>query len=152
MTHAPADPLADPTRKRIIALLERTPGLHVAEIARRLDLTWQGARHHLLVLEDAQLLSSALVRRRRVYYAGALAPQETLRERALISPSAVRLARAILAEPGLTVLELARRAGLTRRVAYHHALLLRGAGLVTAAGEPLRFAPAPMLEAVLGDR
>lgn len=152
MAPTSTDPLADPTRKRIVALLERTPGLHVAEIARRLQLTWQGARHHLVILEDASFVSSALVRRRRVYYAGALAPGEVLRERALASPSAVRLARAILAEPGLTALELARGAGLTRRVAYHHALLLRRAGLVTAAGEPLRFSPAPMLEAALGDR
>lgn len=73
-------------------------------------------------------------------------------ERALASPSAVRLARAIVGAPGLTVLELARRAGLSRRVAYHHALILRRVGLVVAVGEPLRFAPAPALGAALGDR
>lgn len=97
-------------------------------------------------------MRSALLRRRRVYLLSNAPPGVAALERALASPSAVRLARAVVGEPGLTVLELARRAGLSRRVAYHHALILRRVGLVIASGEPLRLAPAPTLEAAFGDR
>lgn len=150
MPHKPA-PRPD-SRARILEILRLAPGLHVAEIARRLDLTWQGASHHLRALEAQGAVRSALLRRRRVYLLRDAPPDAAGVERALASTSAVRLARAVLAEPGLTALELARRAGLSRRVAYHHALILRRVGLVIATGEPLRFAPAPTLAAALGDR
>ena len=140
------------SRARVLDLLRRAPGLHVAEIARRLDLTWQGASHHLRALEAEGALRSVLLRRRRVYLLSDAPPEAAAVERALASPSAVRLARAVLGEPGLTVIELARRAGLSRRVAYHHALILRRVGLVNASGEPLRLAPAPTLATALGDR
>ena len=134
-----------PSRTDTLALVRRAPGLHVAEIARRLRLSWSGAAGHLRALEKEGLVHSALESRRRVYFASEARPEDIHRFRALAAPSATRVAKAIVAEPGLTVREVAIRARLSPRVTYHHARRLREVGLVVARGEPMRLFPSPAL-------
>lgn len=133
-------------------LLERAPGLHVAELARRLGLTWNGTLHHLRDLEAAGIVTSAWEGRRRVCFTGSASPEAVRRLRALTSPSAVRIAREVLRSPNVTIGELAARAELSRRVVYHHVQKFREVGLVRAAGEPLRIEAATDLPRALGDR
>jgi len=49
--------LADPTRRRILALL-RPADLAAGEIASRFDMAWASVSHHLQVLRDAGLVVS----------------------------------------------------------------------------------------------
>lgn len=49
--------LTDPTRRAILARLEREPGLSVSELARPLDLKLPGFLKHLDVLSEAGLVS-----------------------------------------------------------------------------------------------
>jgi len=49
--------LTDPTRRAILARLEKEPGLSVSELARPLAVKLPGVMKHLDVLEDAGLLS-----------------------------------------------------------------------------------------------
>ena len=49
--------LTDPTRRAILARLEREPGLSVSEIAQPLTVKLPGIMKHLDVLEDAGLVS-----------------------------------------------------------------------------------------------
>ena len=47
--------LADPTRRRILALL-RPGDLAAGEIASHFDMAWASVSHHLQVLRDAELV------------------------------------------------------------------------------------------------
>ena len=49
--------LTDPTRRAILARLEREPGLSVSELAQPLTVKLPGVMKHLDVLEDAGLVS-----------------------------------------------------------------------------------------------
>lgn len=49
--------LVDPTRRAILARLEREPGLSISDIARPLPLKLPGVMKHLDVLSDAGLIS-----------------------------------------------------------------------------------------------
>src|SRR5262245_9721926 len=49
--------LTDPTRRAILARLEREPGLSISELARPLPVKLPGVRKHLDVLSDAGLIS-----------------------------------------------------------------------------------------------
>lgn len=136
-----------PSRTDTLALIRRAPGLHVAEIARRLALSWSGAAAQLRALETEGFARSALVSRRRVYFASDTDPEDVQRFRALASASATRIAKVVAAEPGLTVREVATRARVTPRVSYHHARRLREVRLVTGQGEPMRLFPTTAIEA-----
>jgi DNA-binding MarR family transcriptional regulator len=45
-------------RSRILALLDRDPGLHLRELPRRLDLSLNAVRYHLDVLESEEAITS----------------------------------------------------------------------------------------------
>ncbi len=49
--------LTDPTRRAILARLEREPGLSVSDLARPLPVKLPGIMKHLDVLEDAGLIA-----------------------------------------------------------------------------------------------
>jgi DNA-binding transcriptional ArsR family regulator len=51
--------LADPTRRQVLARLEREPGLSVSELARPFSLKLPGMMKHLDVLSDAGLITRA---------------------------------------------------------------------------------------------
>lgn len=137
-------------RLQILKTIRAAPGLHLAELARRTNLSYGGASHHLRDLEKEGLVASARVARRRLYFAPDTPDATVAQFRALAPTAAARVARVILDEPKLTIRELALRTALLRRVVYHHVAKLRAVGLVVASGEPMRLAPAADLRAILG--
>jgi ArsR family transcriptional regulator len=60
--------LGDPTRQRMLALLEQAGELCVSEVARHFDMTQPSISHHLRILREAGLLT-AHKRGKEVYYA-----------------------------------------------------------------------------------
>jgi DNA-binding transcriptional ArsR family regulator len=61
--------LADPTRRRILALLAEQPGLTTSQVARRSPgITRWGVMKHLAVLRAAGLLQTLAEGRRRRHY------------------------------------------------------------------------------------
>lgn len=60
--------LGDPTRQKILALLEKGGELCVSDVARHFEMTQPSISHHLRILKDAHLVV-ARKRGKEVYYA-----------------------------------------------------------------------------------
>ena len=60
--------LGDPTRQRMLAVLEKAGELCVSEVARHFAMTQPSISHHLRILREAGLLT-AHKRGKEVYYA-----------------------------------------------------------------------------------
>jgi predicted transcriptional regulator len=61
--------LADPTRRRLLALISQTPGLTTAQLAQRTHaITRWGVMKHLAVLHDAGLIQTMPEGRNRHHY------------------------------------------------------------------------------------
>jgi DNA-binding MarR family transcriptional regulator len=133
-----------PTRARILAHLAAAPGIHFNELARLAGCGRGALQHHLQVLERA-----GLVRQRKagryvcVYLASAPAcPTDGL----LKTDLACRLEALLHQEPGITVVEAARRLETSYGATVYHLRRLSGVGLVELRGAPLaafRVTPAP---------
>ena len=138
-------------RTKILGLLRKFHGAHVARIAREADLSWTAAAHHLRELEAAAFVTSRRVGRRRVYaardtHANALA--------ILGGRTAQRVAMALVEHSGGTIFELATAISLSRRALHYHVLRMRRVGLVVVKDEatrtrgdqtPIRVQPTPLL-------
>jgi DNA-binding transcriptional ArsR family regulator len=69
--------LADPTRRELLRLVSRQPGLSTAQLAQRTDgMTRWGVMKHLAVLRDAGLIQTMAEGRHRRHFPekGALRP------------------------------------------------------------------------------
>ncbi len=67
-----------PLRRRILATLERSPGIHFRELQRHLDAANGTLRHHLRALINERSVTIVPVNGRTCYYAGAPAQIEIL--------------------------------------------------------------------------
>lgn len=136
--------MSQDARARILALVEKHPGIHAARLAVLMGLSWNGTAHHLRRMRVEGRVATIRVGNRRLYF---LPADEPLARAAacLTSEAARAIARHIRASPGATVRELAASTSLSRRVVYHHAKRLRDVGALAADGEPLRFCATPLL-------
>lgn len=139
-------------RSDLLNTIRATPGLHLAELARRTNLSYGGASHHLQDLGREGLVSSARVSGRRIYFPRETPAPMVAKFRVLAPTAATRVARAILEKPGSTIREVASTTSLPRPVVYHHVAKLRAVGLIVASGEPMRLASALDLREILGER
>lgn len=113
--HHIAPSLAPDTRRRILELLTECPGLHLREIARRLEVPIGTALHHLDRLHSA----GQLVPRRDGRYKRFFPPATVdRRDRDAISTlrraTPLRIVHALLAEGPLTQRQLVERLALSR--------------------------------------
>ncbi|HRP07473.1 MAG TPA: autorepressor SdpR family transcription factor [Gemmatimonadales bacterium] len=69
--------LADPTRRRILALL-RPADLAAGEIASQFEMAWASVSHHLQVLREAGLVVSRRDGQRLIYSLNTTAVQDAL--------------------------------------------------------------------------
>jgi DNA-binding transcriptional ArsR family regulator len=70
--------LADPTRRRILALL-RPGDLPAGEIASHFDMAWASVSHHLQVLRDAELVVATRSGQQIIYSLNTTTLQDALR-------------------------------------------------------------------------
>jgi DNA-binding transcriptional ArsR family regulator len=63
-----SDPLDHEVREALYEAIERSPGGYLSEISDRADVALSTARHHLDVLEEEGLVTTAKVRGKRRYY------------------------------------------------------------------------------------
>jgi DNA-binding transcriptional ArsR family regulator len=63
-----SDPLDDEVRAALYEAIDRSPGAYLSAVAEQADVALSTARHHLDVLEDEGLVTTAKVRGKRRYY------------------------------------------------------------------------------------
>jgi len=63
-----SDPLEHETREAVFAMVEENPGTYLSEVCDDIDIPLSTARHHIRVLEQEEMLTSAKVRGRRRFY------------------------------------------------------------------------------------
>jgi predicted transcriptional regulator len=134
-------------RREILSLIEQQPGIHSTEIRRILDLGAGVVHHHLDKLAAAGLVETREYGHAILYYAAGQAPPKD--DPALtLTPSAKRIALAVLHRPGRSSVEIAREVELYPKRVSVYLTQLQEAGLVLAAreGTRVRYVPAPKLE------
>lgn len=123
--------LANENRARIHELAGEEPGIHYAELRRRLDVSRGALEHHLGRLLEADLLVEKRANGYRCLFLAGHLDERTRRGLAQVrSESARRLVRTLAAEPGLGVRELARTIDRSPSTVSHHLDTLREAGIV----------------------
>lgn len=133
-----SDLLEHPVRGRLMEMVDAEPGVHLTELARRSGHSRSTTAHHLRVLEGAGLVKHVDLAGLRRYFPGP-GPAPTGVEP---GPTQRRLLDGVLAEPGLTVADLARRAGMAYGNAHYHLRRLEASGHVELReGDGLRVHP-----------
>lgn len=126
-------------RRRVFALIERYPGLHQREIARRLETTPHAAEHHL-----RHLVRSGLVARQEEggyvrYYVRVHAPdarpksvgtEDRRRLAVLRQARPLQVVAHLLTRDQMAMGELAQAVGLSPGTLTHHVAKLEKAGIV----------------------
>lgn len=133
-------------RARIRAEVQGDPGIHVAQLAERLGVSWHTACYHLGVLAKARHIQlEKQGRERRVFPAGMPARHRQWLA-ALRTEQAADVLRMLVRDPRLSVPTLSRRMGFSEKIVRRQIERLADAGLVSRRGE-LRPVYEPTLEA-----
>ncbi len=142
---APRENWEHPVRAKIMATLDRSPGIHFRELQRRLDAANGTLRHHLDVLVSEKSVTTMSVNGRTCYYAGAPAQVEILlgtgvtddaRAASMLPVGLSELQRAVVARltrsnPPRSQAALARDLGRSRSAVHSAVGVLRTRGIVT---------------------
>lgn len=123
--------LASEPRRRLFELVQAEPGLSLSELSAKAALSWGNTVHHLSVLKRAGLVTSLRHGRYRRWFAcGALEQERRGQVAALRNATSARVARLILAQPGMSQKQLADALAMTPQAAHWHLVRLSQAGLV----------------------
>jgi len=135
-----------PTRRQALDFIAANPGATLQDVRRALGIAWGTTVHHLGRLERAGLVAVRRVGGRRGHWPLGQAPA-----RDALPAQGRALAAIVLAEPGLSQLELARLAGIGAPAACKQLRRLQQAGAVLAerAGRTVLYRPAERLDAML---
>lgn len=126
--------LDHPRRAALLDAIREEPGVHGAQLAKRLGMGNGALLYHLAVLERERIVAPVQDGRARRYFAaGSLARDEMLRKSVLRTPSFRRMHDIIRASPGISLKDAAACAGLTPPAAHHAVARLIEAGLVRRA-------------------
>lgn len=124
--------LSAPVRRNVLDVVARHPGLPVGELQTLVGVGWGTLHHHLKKLEEAGLVRTHSVGRRRIVHLAGEGAHEGF---ALLRGRTARnVARAIVDNPGIGIVDLARVSGGSPRAVYYHVKRLVEAGLVTNGG------------------
>lgn len=124
--------LSAPVRRQVLDVVARHPGLPVGELQAMVGVGWGTLHHHLKKLEEAGLVRTVSVGRRRIVHLAGAGAHEGF---ALLRGRTARtVARAIVQNPGIGIADLARLSGGSPRAVYYHVKRLAEAGLVTSGG------------------
>lgn len=144
--------LEHPLRRDLLEAIRHEPGLHAADLRRRLDVSQGRFQHHAAVLEGAGMIRSELFGGMRRYF-----PRHVFaeRERQMIVALRTRHARPLFevvrAQPFVTSQDLAQRSGLSAPAVSKVMRRLAEAGLVTSRRDMRRqtWLPLPVPVSVL---
>jgi DNA-binding transcriptional ArsR family regulator len=122
------------SRKRVLAQVLADPGLSVAELAARANLTWRSTAYHVRLLQRAKAVEVEQGgRTRRVFPAG-LPVKHRQWLSALRIGEASEVLRLLIAEPNQTIPGLSRRLGYSDKVVRRQVANLAEAGLLERRG------------------
>lgn len=128
----PDDLLDHPKRQRIYELVQSTPGVHLSQMARELDVPWGTLVHHLRKLEKGDLITSEEKSGKRCFF---LPGQVTGAQRdilpALENETARRIAEFYAENPGASQNEAADALDHSPALISWHLNKLEDAGVVT---------------------
>jgi len=128
--HGAESPLEHPVRADVDSVVSREPGLHFAEVARRVDSPESTVRHHARVLERENHLQSASVWDSLRLYPAATESGDFELLAALRDDSQSRILRGIARNEPVTVTSLAADVDRAASTVSHHLTRLEEAGLV----------------------
>lgn len=119
---------------RIVDIVRASPGILVGELQQRAQIGWGTLCHHLPRLVRSGRVRVVRVGRRRLVYPiearGAV--EASFADAILRGRTALRIAQAIHAAPGRSILDVAVATGESERATYYHVRRLIQAGLVTS--------------------
>lgn len=125
--------LEHPGRQRLVELVESEPGVHFQDLVRRSGMPNGTAMHHLGKLTKAGLLSARPLGRYTCYFPGSSVDRIALVQAPILRSDGARLVYGLIqANPGLSGLELAGRAGLQPSTVNYHVQRLVECGLVAS--------------------
>jgi DNA-binding MarR family transcriptional regulator len=144
--------LDHPVRQELVSIVENNPGIHFAEIARRLGAGNGNTEHHLRQLVAKNLLAEIETKGFRCYYVpGAIGAATARALPALKSRGARAVLRAIADRPGVNAQEVARAVGMSEPSVNYHLKRLKAVELIeiTRNARSLVLRPKPAALAIL---
>lgn len=141
------------TRAKILAAIERDPGIHVSDLSDELDLAWTTVSHHIRVLQKSGEIEVAKEQRERRLFAKDLSPSQRAWLAALRDDDTAKVLKALLDAPNQGVADLGDELGVSHKVIRRHVSKLRTTGLAEKKGllKPV-FKPAEIAPQALEDR
>lgn len=129
---APSRVLSHPSRAHLHALIQRSPGIGIADLVRETSLRRIVVRHHLHMLEaSGHVRSAKLGGRRGFQVVGAVSTLDATRALALRDPTRRAVALVLAgSDEGLTQRDLVARTGLSQRLVSYHLQRLEQAGFL----------------------
>lgn len=125
--------LQHPVRQEIVSVVEANPGIHFAEIVRRVGAGNGNTEHHLRHLVTRKILGEVEAKGFTCYYVpGTIGADSARALPALKSRGARAILSAIAAKPGLRAQDVARAIGMSEPTVHYHLVRLREVGLVDA--------------------
>lgn len=123
--------LDNEARRRVLEVAHAEPGVNASELLAKAAVSGGVGGYHLGVLErEGYLTAVETAGFRRYYVTGSMDVAAMRRDAALRAGSSARVHAIVLAEPGIRLTDLARRAGLSIAVTSKTVKALEKAGLV----------------------
>ena len=119
----PENVLDTEIRKHLYDYIDESPGSHLREIARELDLKPSNAAWHLRKLEQTNLVRSRFIGGKKVYYlveGGMEIRKQAIGESILKNKNAREIMQYLQTNPGKHLLEIAHALGLNHHVVKWH--------------------------------
>lgn len=113
-------PGALPPRERLLALVQRSPGITVGEARAQLRSGWGSFYCHLNDLQRERLIETVAVGHRSLLYPEGHDKSHAARRAILLGATVRKIAMAIREHPGSSVRDIILETGESPRVVYHH--------------------------------
>lgn len=134
-------PSSNPNRLRIYAFIEWSPGTHLRELHRKLDIPMGTLEYHLRRLEESDRIVSRTIDRYKSYYPRQqLSPTDQDFLYYLRQGSPRRIVQTLMRGPeeGMAAMDVADAVGMARSTVTHHAKKLVAAGILAKSREGRR--------------
>jgi len=123
--------LEHPIRRRIQDALREEPGLHKNALARRVEVPHGQLDHHLTKLREGGLVTDVVSGGYRCWFLAGSMDAPRMRAEAAARSRGARAVMAVVRDrPGLSLSEVARRAGMNPGTVHYHLRRLESAGAV----------------------
>lgn len=119
------------SRQRILSIVTANPGIHIRRLSLLVGLSWNTCQHHLRVLQQRGDVSRRKINGKVCWFDARNGAFQRKRATCLLrDPQNMRLAQAILQEPGSNQLHLAQSLELAASAVHRRVTRMEEAGLV----------------------